>query len=250
MPEAPPLPDTYRRLGEHCPALRVRLLADGELIDRQQWIAATDFAGRMPELIEGEVRRIHAEHGRRMPPHVAAARLLHHYLWSACLLVGGPWYLTGVVPELLPDRVWLDARTGELAFRPGGEHEDASPAGLRAVVAAHAAPVLAAFQPVAKRGSHALWGMVTDDLVSGLWYLGRMLGREQDAVARAERLLPGGTAPLPGGAHFRRLVGATGREHLTRTRLGCCLYYALRPDEACLTCPRTCDAERLRRLEG
>ncbi|MEJ8672392.1 (2Fe-2S)-binding protein [Streptomyces sp. MS1.AVA.1] len=28
------------------------------------------------------------------------------------------------------------------------------------------------------------------------------------------------------------------------------MYYTIRPDEACGTCPRTCDAERLRRLQA
>ena len=35
-----------------------------------------------------------------------------------------------------------------------------------------------------------------------------------------------------------------------RPRLGCCLHYTIRPAEACLTCPRTGDDERLRRLAG
>ncbi|WP_329561625.1 (2Fe-2S)-binding protein [Kitasatospora sp. NBC_01266] len=255
MSELPPLLEACRRVAECCPALTVRMLGAGEPAPGRDWVPATDFADRMPELIAGEAGRIRAEHGCAVPPHVAAARLLHHYLWSVCLLASGPWYLTGRVPELGHDRLWLAPQSGELAFRPGNELDDASDRAtsgderLRAVVAAHAAPVLAAFRPVAKRGSRSLWGMVTDDLVSGLWYLGRMLGREEDAVARAERLLPGGTGPLPGGAQFRRLAGTADREHLTRTRLGCCLYYAVRPEDTCLTCPRTCDAERVRRLE-
>ncbi|MBO1417226.1 (2Fe-2S)-binding protein [Streptomyces sp. FH025] len=130
--------------------------------------------------------------------------------------------------------------------------------------------------------------MVTDDLASAVWYLGRMLGardtgpsgtgsndtgpnetgangngpdgaesdgagpdgaEEDAAVAAAEALLPGGTLPLPGAADFRRLRTPDGREHHTRTRLGCCLYYAVEPGAAaCLTCPRTTDEERLRRF--
>ncbi|MEU6233969.1 (2Fe-2S)-binding protein, partial [Kitasatospora sp. NPDC047058] len=68
------------------------------------------------------------------------------------------------------------------------------------------------------------------------------------AVRAAGAVLPGGTQPLLGAADFRLLHGPDGRSHHTRTRLGCCLYYAIRPDGACLTCPRTPDDERLRRL--
>ncbi|GAB2728661.1 (2Fe-2S)-binding protein [Kitasatospora kifunensis] len=261
-----------RRLNASCPALRVRLWAEGEPVADpagQRWVAAEDFADRLDELISGEARRIRADHGCAVPPHVAAARLLHHYLWSVCLLAAGPWYLERRVPELGADRLWIEPQTGELAFRPGGFAclpDDPAARGvagvrvlpgecelraeLRAVVAAHAEPVLAAFRPVAKRGSRALWGMVTDDLVSALWYLGRELGREEHAAAQAEELLPGGSAPLVGAADFRRLAGSGGTEHLTRTRLGCCLYYVVRPADTCLTCPRTCDAERVRRLEA
>ncbi|MGH3323710.1 MAG: (2Fe-2S)-binding protein, partial [Streptomyces sp.] len=101
----------------------------------------------------------------------------------------------------------------------------------------------------ARRGRRALWGMVADDLISGIWYLGRMLGQEERAVRAATELLPSGIPPFPGGAAFRRLEGRGGEQHPTRTRLGCCLYYTIRPAEACITCPRTCDAERLSRLE-
>ncbi|GAA5015955.1 hypothetical protein GCM10025734_65260 [Kitasatospora paranensis] len=138
--------------------------------------------------------------------------------------------------------------------RPRRDAPDGAPLGgpedLRGAVAAHCGPVLAAFRPAVRRGPHAMWGMVGDDLVSALWYLGRTLGDEDRAVAAATAVLPGGTPPFPGAAAFRRLTGADGRSRPTRTRHGCCLYYAIRPDEACATCPRTCDAERLRRLEA
>ncbi|MFF7633416.1 iron-sulfur protein [Kitasatospora sp. NPDC008050] len=260
-----------RRLNADCPALRVRVCEEGEA-KPAGWVAARDLADRMDELIAGEARRIRAAHGCAVPPHVSAARLLHHYLWSVCLLAVGPWYLERRVPVLGADQVWIAPHSGELAFRPGGfaclpgdpavRGPGPVPVGvrvvpggselraeLRAAVAEHAEPVLAAFRPVAKRGSRALWGMVTDDLVSALWYLGRELGREEDAVARAEEVLPGGTAPMVGSADFRRLTGSGGAEHLTRTRLGCCLYYVVRPEDTCITCPRTGDEERVRRLE-
>ncbi|WP_051969793.1 (2Fe-2S)-binding protein [Kitasatospora azatica] len=239
--------DVYRRLAACCPAWQVRVLTGERAEPGAEWVSAAGFAERVEELVAGEAARIRARHGSAVPAHVAASRLLHHYLWTTCLLASGPWYLAGQVPALPVAAVWIEPATGELAVRAEGAAPIGGPAELRAAVAEHVEPVLEAFRPVAKRGSRALWGMVTDDLVSGIWYLGRMLGCEEHAVAQAELVLPGGTAPMVGSADFRRLGGAG---ELTRTRVGCCLYYAVRPDEACLTCPRTGDAERARRLAG
>ncbi len=75
---------------------------------------------------------------------------------------------------------------------------------LRAAVAEHAGPVLDGFRPLLRRGPHALWGMVTDEITEGLWYVGRLLGQEERAVAELAALLPGGTAPYAGAADFRR----------------------------------------------
>ncbi|MFI8004899.1 hypothetical protein [Streptomyces sp. NPDC086010] len=57
-------------------------------------------------------------------------------------------------------------------------------------------------------------------------------------------------APFPAGAGFRWLTDAAGTPHPTRDRAGCCLYCTIRPEDACTTCPRTRDAERLRRIEA
>ncbi|MCC9310657.1 (2Fe-2S)-binding protein [Kitasatospora sp. RB6PN24] len=238
------LSEVYRRLAACAPAWRMRLLSGPQAAPGRGWVSADGFAARIDELVAGEAARILADHGRAVPAHVAASRLLHHYLWSACLLAGGPWYLADLVPELHPDQVWLHPASGDLACRPGRCQTSGAPDRLRSVVGEFAEPTVAAFQPVSRRGARALWGMVADDLVSGIWYLGRMLDREEHAVARAAALLPGGTTPLRGPAGFRRLPAG----ELTRTRAGCCMYYAIRPAEACLTCPRVCDAERARRL--
>lgn len=241
------LADSYRRLIGTCDSLRARVLTDGRALP-DGWLRADQLADRIRPLIEGEARRIRAEHGCVVPVHVAGSRLLHHYLWSACLLMSGPWYLEGRVPALRAEDVWIEVATGDLAVRPGGfaslERGCSGERELRAVVADHVAPVLDAFGPALRRGPRALRGMVTDDLLSGIWYLGRILGEEERAVAEA-------CALLPEEAAFRRLPGCAGRSHLTRTRQSCCLYYAVTPTaEACLTCPRTADSERLRRLES
>ncbi|MFE6865635.1 (2Fe-2S)-binding protein [Kitasatospora sp. NPDC057692] len=269
MPPANLLDADYRLLLDLCPVLRVRLLAADEPAPgrAQGWYSVSELAGD-PEVLAralaGEAARIApvaAEHGTAPRPHVAASRLLHHYLWSLCVLIAGPWHLARRVPSIDGADVWLHAPTGDLALRPRAyvavPGEDELRAELRAAVVAHAEPLLAAFAAPTRRGTRALWGMVTDDLASAIWYLGKRLDAcapgpgatgEDTAVAAAGAVLPGGTDPLPGAADFRLLRGGDGRGHHTRTRLGCCLYYAVEPARACLTCPRTDDEERLRRL--
>ena len=121
---------------------------------------------------------------------------------------------------------------------------------LRTAAADQARPLIAALGPRLRRGPRALWGMVEDDLVSGIWHLGRASGEEEKGVATAARLLPTPLSPFPAGAAFRRLHAADGTSYPTRTRAGCCLYYTVAPGEACATCPRTGDAERLARIDA
>ena len=236
----------YRRLIDVCPALRVSIVGATSEPD-PTWVRTDGTASAVEGLIAFESTRIAMEHGTAPPAHVAASRLLHDYLWSVSLLISGHWYLTQQVPELLASDLWIDPPTADLALRPG-RCAPGGPDALRDAVVAHLEPVIAAFQPFTKRGPRALWGMVADDLVSGIWYLARMLGEEARGIELASAVLAGDQPRLPGSANFRLLSDGEARARWTRTRLGCCLYYAIGPTESCLTCPRTSDAERIRRL--
>lgn len=265
------LSDAYRRLGDLCEALTVRVVESGT--DGHQVGFSTADLNEHQEMadafVEAEARRIHDRHGHTARRDVAASRALHDYAWSVGLLMSGVWYLERRVPRLRPQDVRLDLASGVFMITPGSElvclpddpaarlpgarvvpDAESLQAELRTAVADHMRPLLSALGPNVRRGPRALWGMVADDLVSGIWYLGRALGEEDEGVRAAGVLLPSAEAPFPGGAGFRRLTGADGRQHPTRTRMGCCLYYTVRPTEACITCPRTCDTERLRRLEA
>lgn len=90
--------------------------------------------------------------------------------------------------------------------------------------------------------------MATDEIVEGLWYVAHLLGEERRAMAELEALLPGTTKPYVGNAGFRELTGPNGESLPTRDRASCCLFYTLRPEDTCVTCPRTCDADRVRKL--
>jgi hypothetical protein len=254
-----PAAHAFRLLAGLCDALPLELTDGGHPMERHSgaWWNLAQLGGRPEALravIEGEAARIRDEYAHAPRPDVAASRALHNCLWSTGLLLGGTWYLQRRIPLIRPDRLWIEARTGRFAVAPGGftapGGERAPHSALRAAYVELVSPLLAAFRPEIRRGARALWGMAADDLVSALWYLGRTLGQEEQAVREAAVLLPGDTPPFPSGAGFRSLRGASGRSYETRTRAGCCLFYAIRPAEACVTCPRTGDAERLRRLEA
>ncbi|WP_329223165.1 (2Fe-2S)-binding protein [Streptomyces sp. NBC_01485] len=258
------LGDVYRRLTGLCDVL------DVDVTDSRAGVTALDLTKDQKTLdafVDAEADRIRDRHGVAVPRHVAASRALHDYAWSVALLTSGPWYLERTVPRIRLEDIGLDLGSGACtitprtdlaclagapqAGRPGVRtvpDEEALRAELRSAVADHMAPLLAALGPVARRGSRALWGMVGDDLVSGLWYLGRVLGGEEEGMRAATDVLPDGLSPYPAGAGFRLLTDEHGRRHPTRTRTGCCMFYAVKPAESCLTCPRTADAERLRRL--
>ncbi|MGN9759946.1 (2Fe-2S)-binding protein [Streptomyces sp. SD31] len=265
------LGDVYTRLTGLCDVLSVRVAEPGTAGARGGVSAAELVKDEavLDAFVAAETARIHDRYGSVPRRHVAASRALHDYAWSVSLLMSGAWYLERRVPRIRPEDLRLDIDSAEFTLTPGNDltcladdpaatlpgvltapHDEALRVELRAAVADHMGPLLDAIGPVARRGSRALWGMVADDLVSGIWYLGRTLDREDEAVAAATRLLPTAVTPYPGGADFRHLTTDDGRRHPTRTRTGCCMYYTIRPDEACATCPRICDAERLRRLQS
>jgi hypothetical protein len=216
--------------------------------------------------LDAEERQIAAEYGRPARPDVVASFALHRYAWPAGLLFTLPYFLLRRVPWIAPDDVSCHRTESRLTVRvtafsclsgdpaaalPGARvvsGEAALRADARQAAAEHLGPVLAAFGPRMRRGRRALWGTATDELTEGLWYLGQLLGEEERARAEAGLLLPGGTEPYAGGADFRELPGPGGRRLTTRERASCCLYYTLRPEDTCVTCPRTCDAERVARL--
>ena len=259
------LAPAYQRLVTLCPALDVQVAALRSRIG-PDWVDGAELAadgGVLDAFLAAEAARILNRDQHVARPDVVASRALHGYLWSVCLLMSGPWYLRRRVPLLRPRDIRIDPGTGALAVVPGAFTclSDDPAAGMTAVrvvadaaalraallttVTDHVRPLLAALGPHLRRGPRALWGMVGDDLISGIWHLGRALGEEERAVRLAGELLPGPVPPFPGGADFRRLTDPAGGSRLTRTRLGCCLHYTVRPAETCGTCPRLTDTARL-----
>ncbi|MFD7909815.1 (2Fe-2S)-binding protein [Streptomyces sp. NPDC059752] len=262
--------DAFARLTEAYGGLRViERTADEPLPRGVGWVGADELAAGGPALdafLAWDNAQVLRDYGTQARPDVIAGFGLHRYAWPACLLITLPWFLHRRVPRLPVTEVAfhrtlgrMSVHVGEFACLPGDPaaalpgarvvpDEEALRDEVRAAVAQHLGPLLEGFGPRMRRGRRALWGMVTDEVVEGLWYIGNLLGEEQRAMAELEALLPGSTAPYTGGAGFRTLTGPAGEELPTRDRAGCCFFYTIRPEDTCVTCPRTCDADRIARL--
>jgi len=273
----PAITASYARLSEIHPGLRITAAPPRS---GTGWTTTQELTrgGRALEaFVARDTSQVTSDHGRPPRPDVAATLALHRYLWPACLLFTVPWFLHRRVPRLRVADVSFHRATGRMtvrarsfsclpddpAARLPGARTVASQAALRdelrAAVAEHAAPVLEGFRPLVRRGRRALWGMVTDEITEGLWYVGRLLGQEERAVSELAALLPGGTEPYAGGADFRPATQIDGAYDGTcdgssgdavsggssRKRLTCCLFYTISPTNTCATCPRTCGAARI-----
>ncbi|MBY8878436.1 (2Fe-2S)-binding protein [Actinacidiphila acidipaludis] len=251
---------SYARLSAAFPGLHVTA---GTPPRGPGWVGAAELARGGPELtafIAGDADRLTGEHGRTPRPDVAAGLALHRYLWPACLLFTVPWFLHRRVPRLPVEDVAFHPATGRFAvdtrqltgllgdpvLRGPGRHatvrtEDALRGALRAALAEHLTPVLRGFAPHVRRGPRTLWRNATDEVAEGLWYIARLLGEEDRAVAELRALLPAGARFGTGGSAASRAPGGP-----ARTRLTCCLFYTVSPSGTCAGCPRATDGPRLR----
>ncbi|MGW4031390.1 (2Fe-2S)-binding protein [Streptomyces sp. NPDC004838] len=269
---APPSPveDAYARLAEVYPALRVLELKPGERTPAGDgWAGADELAaggGALDAYLSWDEAQIVRDYGQEARPDVVATFGLHRYAWPACLLITVPWFLCRRVPRVPPGQVAFHRASGRMTVRvtefaclpgdpaaqlPGARvvpDEEALREEVRGAVADHLGPLLDGFGPRMRRGRRALWGMVTDEVVESLWYIGGLLGEEERAMAELRELLPGRVEPFVGAPGFRVLTGPEGERLPTRDRASCCLFYTLRPDDTCVTCPRTRDTDRVTRL--
>lgn len=267
---ASPVGAAYARLAEVFAGLSVTELGAGEPAPSGDgWVLAGDLAeggSALDTFLAWDDAQVRRDYGRPARPDVIASFGLHRYAWPACLLITVPWFLTRRVPRLPAGAVAFQRERGRMAVRvdgfaclpddpaaalPGARvvaGEEALRAEVRDAVAEHLAPVLAAFGPRMRRRGRALWGMATDEVVEGLWYVAHLLGEERRGVTELELLFPGTTAPYVGTAAFREIAVPDGDPLPTRDRASCCMFYTLRPEDTCVTCPRTCDADRVERL--
>ncbi|MFE2298450.1 (2Fe-2S)-binding protein [Streptomyces sp. NPDC059445] len=262
-----PVTEAYARLTEVFPGLSVTELGAGETAPHGAgWAPAARLAEGGPGLdafLAWDEAQVLRDYGTRARPDVVAGFGLHRYAWPACLLITVPWFLQRRVPRLPVEDVTFQRELGRMAVRittfaclpddpaatlPGARvvpDEEALRAEVRSAVAEHLEPLLGGFGPRMRRRGRALWGMATDEVVEGLWYVAGLLGEERRAMRELELLLPDSTRPYVGSPAFRELTGPGGESLPTRDRVSCCLFYTVRPDDTCATCPRTCDADRV-----
>ncbi|WP_406285630.1 (2Fe-2S)-binding protein [Embleya sp. NBC_00896] len=266
----PAFADTFRALGVACPLITVEPGHPGAGMLHASRVAEDPAV--LADVLAAERRRIIATLDADPRADAVAMWALHGYAWYACLMLAGPWFLQRRVPRVTLDDVWIDTAAdrlrrsftvtaGTFACLPDdpaagapGARVVADPAALRAEllrgVSEHLEPLLTAFRPHLRRGEQVLWGMVADEVVSGVWYLGRIRGEDERAVHDLGELLPGDTGRFKRDAGFRVLPGTKGRSHCNRTQNVCCLWYTLNPDSLCSTCPRADDERQVRILEG
>lgn len=268
--------DAYTRLTEVLPSLAVTELTPADPTPSGPgWVTAADLAAggaALDAFLAWDDAQILRDYEQQARPDVTASFGLHRYAWPAVLLITVPWFLHRRVPRLPVTHVSYDRNAeglplGRMAIRPTAgfaclpddpaadlpgarvvPDEEALRAAVREAIAEHLEPVLAAFGPRMRRRGHALWGMATDETVESLWYIGQLLDEEERAMRELELLLPGSTKPYAGSAAFRVLTGPNGEALTTRDRVSCCMYYTLRPEDTCGTCPRTRDADRVNKL--
>ncbi|MDX2696620.1 (2Fe-2S)-binding protein [Streptomyces ipomoeae] len=262
----------YARLTEVLPVMSVTELSlTDPLPEGEGWVTAAGLAAADAELdgfLAWDEAQILRDHGQKGRPDVVATFGLHRYAWYACLLFTVPWFLERRVPRFPAEHVAFHREESRLVVRgetfsclpgdpaagaPGARtvpDEEALRAEVRAAFAEHIEPVLGGFGPRMRRRGRALWGMATDEVVEGIWYIAELLGTDEQERCRRELelLLPGATRPYVGSAGFRELTGPNGESLSTRDRASCCMFYTLEPEDTCVTCPRTCEAERIARL--
>ncbi|MEU3253567.1 (2Fe-2S)-binding protein [Streptomyces sp. NPDC006997] len=259
--------DAYTRLTEAYPYLTITELPPGTPPPAGDgWVTAAALATDTPALdrfLAWDDEQTQRDYHRRARPDVVASFGLHRYVWPACLLVTVPWFLHRRVPRYPATHVSYDRTAGRMALHPttaptpfaclpddpaatlpGARtvpDEEALRAEVRAAIAEHVEPLLAAFGPRTRRRGRALWGMVTDDVVEGLWYIARHLGEEDRAIRELEALFPGTSATKPylGPPAFRASRTPDGQPTATRDRASCCMFYTVVPEDICDTCPRT-----------
>ena len=101
----------------------------------------------------------------------------------------------------------------------------------------------------AKLARRHLLGAFFDGLDTGVWYGGPAnAGAAPEVLRLGALVLPGSTAEFADRSTVYQLTDTRGREQLSRRRVGCCYYYKVTEGgEACATCPRVTDAERVKR---
>jgi len=233
------------------------------------WVTVAELAGDRG-LLEDLMERVGREYGAQNRAY-AGTSVLRGYLWRVLSPAVAAFLAERRLPDLGASNVAL--RFGESGFAedvafvsprfaalpddPQAAHPDAEVVPseeamlgrLREALAeTHLPGVIPALRELrVRRGTRVLQRAAADSCAEAFMFVGRELGREEEAVGFAEALLSG-PPPLSAPTNFHVLEHDGGSER-TRVRNTCCLYYKV-GDGACFTCPRTTDEERRLRMVG
>jgi hypothetical protein len=234
------------------------------------WLRCSDVDAAVIADWEGQAEAGHLSRFGRTHPMTSTGYVLGWYADIAPSVGAMCFLLDRRVPRLdrpalafrradegYPDAVAvLDPRFWCLPQDPAAGHPDATVvtdeqalgAILRVEVRRHADDFLATYQPAARLPRRNLLGAFFDGLDCGFWLSEHGPASREGVVTTARLVLPGSTMEFPDPSRYYVAVDQARREHLTRRRVSCCHYYKVGTDGACTSCPRTTDAERLRRL--
>jgi len=261
----PPLAETLRRLRERIPFLDIRLGRPGG----PDWLSPAELTDPASPHLERLLAAIAAARGtdRRDVP---ASFFVHGYSWLLAAAGVGAYLLDRRLPSLdqpsvlvrfspegqpaalalLADRFLAlpddpaAAQTGATTVPDTAALRDA----LRAALAEHLAPLIAAVRPKAALGPRAMWLLAADNLA---WTVVHHAGPEPDGAwshAEVAALTQAVDSPFRGRTRVVE-VERGGRRGRFVARGSCCLNDKLPGQTRCATCPLLSDRERQTRLE-
>lgn len=181
----------------------------------------------------------------------SAASLLLRYGWAAGFHVAA-WLESGLVlhadrfalkfsQSTLVEAVWVQRARIE---RPADD--DAGLAALLASLLAFTGPLVESQHRWSRFSRHALWSMVVSSWAAQFAAIGERLGRRDEAVDHARRLLAL-DPEIARAAPEIYVVGQGRRSRVCQVRGACCLYYKGPARHFCVSCPILPTEERLAR---
>lgn len=202
-----------------------------------------------------------------MDDKIRAAHLIAFYSNQLTLALGGLYLGGGIVAAVRGLRFEEFSRAyGErlvaakrfhfsLALPAAGDHAPATADVFGETFAAHLAPIVVMLKRRTGLSSGAQWRLAADSLAGGFLEIGRVLGDEETAMARALAIVKrAGTSLFSDKLRYEDIVIEIGGNHaLSRTyrlRGGCCLYYRTEGGIFCDSCVMLAPDDRRARLQA
>lgn len=247
------LPEVYGRLSTASFMLEVGAAMDPPR-DATTWrgadLATAEGFGHAARRLGEDLER---EHGRPPRRYLAPTLVLDEFAWCVAVALAGPYLAAGLLVEPAAHGVdvhvhgdlWT-VRVRPVSIRTAAEPERDAAEEITGTFLRLLAPVVERAAEASGRRHQPMWRSAADMIAVGAWSAGEHLGDEQAGADLGAMLLSAARAPLNAGPGFRT-VDVAGQPVLTRVRTECCFFYTLTA-QACVTCPRTTDAERAERL--